>query len=112
MQKQSVIGCFFVSNYRNLWYNTIMALPQKHTILKNMPRRPSLFWDVDPKTVDPKKHARYIIERILEFGTDKEVRWLWLAYSQQLIRDVAQRSRVIHPQTRVLWEALTSPTSR
>lgn len=76
--------------------------------LKNMPRRPSLFWDVDPKTVDPKKHARYVIERILEFGRDNEVRWLWQAYSTKLIYDVVKKSRVIRPQTKVLWEALTA----
>ncbi len=39
--------------------------------------RQSLFWDVDPKTINPKKHARYIIERILDFSHDDEVRWLW-----------------------------------
>lgn len=33
--------------------------------------RQSLFWDVDPKTIDPKKHAQYIIERILDFGYDR-----------------------------------------
>ena len=73
-----------------------------------MPRRPSLFWDVDPKTVDPKKHARYIIERILEFGRDNEVRWLWHTYSKALIRDVVNTSRgVLRPPTKALWQALT-----
>ncbi|MBI4994134.1 hypothetical protein HZC21_00610 [Candidatus Peregrinibacteria bacterium] len=33
--------------------------------------RQSLFWDIDPKTIDLKKHKRYIIERILDFGNDK-----------------------------------------
>ena len=78
----------------------------------DMPRRRSLFWDVDPKTVDPKKHARYIIERILEFGMDKEVRWMWSAYSRALIHDVTEKSRVLHPQTRTLWKALTSQTAQ
>lgn len=72
-----------------------------------MPRRPSLFWDVDPKTVDPKKHARYIIERILEFGRDDEARWMWNTYSTSLVHDVVKKSRVLRPQTKVLWEALT-----
>ena len=72
-----------------------------------MPRRASLFWDVDPKTIDPKKHARYIVERVLEFGKDNEVRWLWTHYSRQFIRDVLEKSRVIRPRTQVLWKALT-----
>ena len=76
--------------------------------LKDMPRRPSLFWDVDPNTVDPKKHARYIIERVLDFGTDKEARWLWDTYSKSLVRDVVKNSRVLHGPTRALWQALTA----
>ena len=76
--------------------------------LKDMPRRPSLFWDVDPNTVNPKKHARYIIERVLDFGTDKETRWLWDTYSKSLVRDVVKNSRVLHGPTRALWQALTT----
>ena len=82
------------------------------TRIPKMPRRPSLFWDVDPKTIDPKKHARYIIERILEFGTDEEARWLWQAYSHSLIQDVLNKSRVLHPQTKTLWRALVNTQTK
>lgn len=75
--------------------------------IKPMRFRPSLFWDVDPKTIDPKKHAVYIIERVLDFGNDKEMRWLWYSYPNSLIRQVVNTSRVLHPQTRALWELLT-----
>jgi len=72
-----------------------------------MPRRPSLFWDVDPKTVDPKKHARYIIERILEFGRDNEIQWLVHYYSPKIIKEVLNRSRgVIHEKTKALWSLI------
>ena len=76
-------------------------------IKKSMRFRKSLFWDVDPKTIDPKKHAKYIIERVLDFGNDKEVKWLWQTYPRLLIRDVVKHSRAIHPQTRILCESLT-----
>jgi len=69
--------------------------------------RQSLFWDVDPKTIDPKKHARYIIERILDLGNDKEVRWMWQHYPRSMIYDVAVYRRGLHPTTRPLWKALT-----
>jgi hypothetical protein len=69
--------------------------------------RQSLFWDVDPKTIDPKRHARYIIERILEFGNDDEVRWMVHYYSPRLIRDVLYRSRgVLHEKTKALWSLI------
>lgn len=65
--------------------------------------RPELFWDVDPKTIHPRRHARYIIERILDFGNDREVRWLWNMYPHTLIRDVVKRSRVLQPKSRKFW---------
>jgi len=72
--------------------------------VRDMPRRPSLFWDVDPKTVNPKKNSRYIIERILEFGRDDEVRWLVHFYPPELIKDTLRRSRgVLHEKTKALW---------
>lgn len=74
---------------------------------KNMPRRPELFWDVDPKTIDPEKHAKYIIERILDFGKDKEMKWVWDTYPKSVIYTVVQKSRIIQPQTRALWQLLT-----
>lgn len=73
----------------------------------DMPRRSSLFWDVDPQTVDPQKHARYIIERILEFGRDDEIRWLVHCYPPDLIRETLKRSRgVLHEKTKALWELI------
>lgn len=69
--------------------------------------RQTLFWDVDPKTIHPKKHARYIIERIMDFGNDDEVRWMWHFYPKSLLQNVAQHSRVLHPPTRSLWTLLT-----
>lgn len=68
--------------------------------------RQELFWDVDPKTIDPEKHARYIIERILDFGTMDEVRWLAHQYPASMIRDAIQQSRVIHKKSRALWSRI------
>ncbi len=68
--------------------------------------RQSLFWDVDPKTIDPETHARYIIERVLDFGNDKEVRWMYGKYPHSLIAEIVQNSRVLRPQTKALWQTL------
>lgn len=80
-----------------IWYNVFML---------NIPSRRSLFWDVNPATLDAEQHASYIIERILDYGTDEEVRWMYRVYSRELIRDVVNRSRVLHPETRPLWKQL------
>ena len=66
----------------------------------------TLFWDVNPKNIDTKKHAQYIIERILDFGGDKEVRWLWNFYRKPLLKKVVAKSRCLRPETKNLWTLL------
>lgn len=74
---------------------------------KAMKFRQSLFWDTDPKTIDPKKHARYIIERILDFGMDDEVRWMARNYSAKRIKDVLNEPRSpIHEKSKALWSLI------
>jgi hypothetical protein len=105
-------ACLGIVFSQKICYNgkIMKRIKQKKLVMRKkkiaMPRRPSLFWDVDPKTIDPKKHARYIIERVVDFGTDREARWLYGAYPHSLIRDVVNKSRVVHPQSKVLWESL------
>ena len=82
-----------------------MAIGKSHQ--ESLPSRRSLFWDVNPKEVDLNKHAQYIIERILEFGRDEEVRWMKRNYSQQAIKEVTEKSRVLHPKTKSLWRLIT-----
>lgn len=76
---------------------------KKRPIPKTIPFRQELFWDVNPKTIDFKRHARYIIERILDFGNDDEVRWMWHYYSHDLLKDVVKNSRVLHLKSRAFW---------
>lgn len=69
--------------------------------------RQSLFWDVDPKTIDPQKHARYIIERVLDFGTDREIRWMVHYYSPIKVKQVVRQQRSpLQPKTKALWSLI------
>ena len=71
---------------------------------KHIRFRPELFWDVDVKTVDPKKHARYIIERILDYGVLDEVRWLAHHYPLKTIQRVMALPRIqLHAKSKSLW---------
>ncbi|MFH1175609.1 MAG: hypothetical protein V1698_02715 [bacterium] len=68
--------------------------------------RQALFWDVNPKNIDEKKNAQYIIERVLDFGNDKEVRWMWKTYSKRTLKKVVEKSRCLMPETKKLWTIL------
>lgn len=65
--------------------------------------RPELFWDVNPKTINPKKHAHYIIERVLDFGDLDEMRWIAHYYSPKAIKQTMRESRVVDDKSKALW---------
>ena len=69
--------------------------------------RQSLFWDTNPKKIDPKKNARYIIERVLEFGHPEEVGWVFKHYPKNTIRKVLNLPRVqLSLKSKALWTLL------
>lgn len=70
--------------------------------------RPSLFWDTDVKKLDIQKNAKYIIERIMDFGNEDEARWMRRYYSKSLLSEVVDKSRVLGSSSKTLWTILTS----
>ncbi|TSC94719.1 MAG: hypothetical protein Athens101428_180 [Candidatus Berkelbacteria bacterium Athens1014_28] len=68
-----------------------------------MKYRQSLFWDTKPENIDKEKNKRYIIERVLEFGRDDEVRAVVKEYSKEDIRTVVNNPRGLTPITKNLW---------
>lgn len=65
--------------------------------------RQTLFWDVNPKNIDAKKNAQYIIERVADFGDDKEARWVLNFYNKRVLKKVIAKSRSLTPETKNLW---------
>lgn len=74
--------------------------------MKDIKFRQSLFWDTDPKKIDKKKNAKYIIERVLDHGNDKEVKWLYDFYNKKLLKNIVSKSRLLMPETKNLWKAV------
>lgn len=68
--------------------------------------RQALFWDTDSGKIDPQKRAWYVIERILDFGQDSEVSWMYRNYPKPVIRDVVEKSRILRPRTKNLWSLI------
>jgi hypothetical protein len=65
--------------------------------------RQSLFWDTDSTKLDLEKNSKYIIERVLDYGRDEEVKWLWKTYNKSLLKDVTDNSRTLRKRTKALW---------
>lgn len=71
---------------------------------KNIPSRfHSLFWDVDPRAINVKQHARYIIERVLELGGLDALYWIQQLYPSNLIIEACGESRKLSPRSRNFW---------
>ncbi|MEK9177736.1 MAG: hypothetical protein AAB777_01295 [Patescibacteria group bacterium] len=68
--------------------------------------RQSLFWERDSNTMDTFKDSRYIIERILEWGKDEEVKWLYNFYRPFFIKTVVSLSDSLSPKTKNSWTLL------
>jgi hypothetical protein len=69
--------------------------------------RQSLFWDTNPKKINVKKHARYIIERVLEFGQPNEVGWVFKHYPKKVIKKILHLPRVqVSNKSKALWSLL------
>ncbi len=68
--------------------------------------RQALFWDTHKSKIDTKKNAHYIIERILDFGNDKEARWILDFYGKSMIKKVITKSRCLRQDTKKLWSLI------
>ena len=67
------------------------------------------FWDTEPDRIDLQKNKEYIIERVLELGDDKAVRWLFAKYPRSEIKKVLARSRRISRKSSHYWSLILKP---
>lgn len=64
--------------------------------------RPYL-WDADLDRLDPTRDAWVVIERLLEFGGDREIAFLFARYPRGEIARVVMESRGLSPRTVNYW---------
>jgi hypothetical protein len=66
-------------------------LKRKKEILSELSK--SLFWDVELSSLDPAKHATYIIERVLTRGSWEEFKKIIAYYGKEKVAAVATKLR-------------------
>lgn len=69
----------------------------KNSVQRIITSRKSLFWDKGP--LNPDEDMFVIVERILEFGTEREFQSVISCYGETSIRDVVRNSRNLSPKT-------------
>ncbi len=64
------------------------------------------FWDVDFLEVDKNSYSMFIIERILEFGDQKSVRWMLNNFNLDEIKKVIMVSRNLSKKSANFWQII------
>ena len=62
-----------------------------------------ILWDVEVNKLDIRRHKRFIIERIIKYGNEKDVKWMLETYSLKEIRDVVKKSKNIDRKSANYW---------
>ncbi|MFQ5493472.1 MAG: hypothetical protein ACE5DX_04905 [Candidatus Dojkabacteria bacterium] len=63
-----------------------------------------LFWDVDVKKLDRKKHSQYIVQRVLEKGDINALRALFETYPSQVIKQQLNKPYNLSSSTINFWQ--------
>lgn len=64
-------------------------------------KKKALFWDV--KDVDLEKNQRFVIERILNFGDEKDFKWALGHYGKDKIIEGLRKSRSLGAKSLFFW---------
>jgi len=62
-----------------------------------------ILWDVDIEKLDIKRHKKFIIERIIKYGNEKDVGWMLKTYSLKEIGEVVKKSKNIDRKSANYW---------
>jgi hypothetical protein len=68
---------------------------------EDIPR--GLFWDTDADRLNFRENQKYIIERTLELGDEKAVKWLFSTYSRNDIKTVLRKSKTLSAKSSRYW---------
>lgn len=64
------------------------------------------FWEIDFNAFDPKEFPEYTIERLLEYGDGKAIRWLRTNFPNKQIKKVISTSRQLSKRTVNFWKII------
>lgn len=64
----------------------------------------SLFWDIEFEDLDIQRHKTFIITRLLNFGDQDCIKWLFNTYSKEEIKDVVKNSRSLLKKPARFWQ--------
>lgn len=64
------------------------------------------FWDVEFLTLDIKKHSQFVIERILEYGDKKSIKWMEDNFPSEEIKNTLSISKNLSQKSANFWQLI------
>ncbi len=64
------------------------------------------FWDVEFKNIDLQKRKVFILRRILEYGDERAVAWMWKNFKKSEIKNVLTNYRGFSEKSANFWALL------
>lgn len=61
------------------------------------------FWDVEFKKIDPKKSKIYVIRRILDYGDEKAVTWMYKNFKKSEMKNALSNFRGYSQKSANYW---------
>ena len=83
-------------------YNSANQFYQSHQCSKISLKK--YFWDCNFEDLTLEKHPEFIIERILNFGTEEEIEWLKKNVNKEKFKIIALSSRRLDRKTANYWK--------
>jgi len=67
---------------------------------------PTLFWDVKIEELKPQLHQKFIIGRVLSFGSLNDWRLIQKIYNKRLIKKAVNQVRDLDPKSKSFWQVV------
>lgn len=64
------------------------------------------FWDTDFSKLTLSKHSYFIADRLLEYGNEEGIRWLFKNIEHSIIKDTLIKSRGLSNKSLLFWSSI------
>lgn len=64
----------------------------------------NIFWDINLKK--DKREAPFIIGRILEYGDENDIKWMFKNFKSSQIKQVVLKKRDLSPKSAIYWASI------
>ena len=64
------------------------------------------FWDVDFSKISSHPFSKFVLERIMNFGDLKALKWMLTVVPKKAIKEVVAKSRELELKTRNFWRVV------